>query len=576
LRRCERVAALYEKLLSGAAGKMIRVKNTFVDEPRAYRDLKVWIAGLGGYRAGDTRPSLVIEVQLHLESFYAAQRARHVAYELERGDFDWWKHEHADGSSPAAPVTEPKLKPAPAEPVPSAPVTEPELEPARAASVPSGPITVNPMVDDIREIVGRELDILDGQPRKVSGSLAAGQLVRVVGVVSTVDEKPRHVLIDAVWEVVLAADTPIQFRPLLTKGRNSKERYEAYEGATTVAEFFRRGGTVGDLRHDKEKGSLVIGVELKGKEVAKRLRKIRDEALASDAPRASAMSSDQKAVVDPGSWRACSGEITAYRDATNADALVVPARHASHKAQWQWEPTRQVRIELLDICSIKVDAIACLGDIENLNSEVGLLGVIHRAAGRELMEACLELAKDAEAMVDIKAKRAATLPGFELAAKSIIITEIEYTDAPDCEEDDSYLEKFRREGDIAACYRNALAAAARMKSVAFPLLGSGNLGQEVEVVARACAKGLVSWYTGCTGTTLESVTICVSPNGDYYDKINKLVYEFEQANIAVSLPEKLTYLVEREEEEDDDDDDGSGSDEEAKPKKKKVLPQRPL
>ena len=80
---------VYEKLLSGAAGKMIRVKNTFVDEPRAYRDLKVWIAGLGGYRAGETRAPLVIEVQLHLESFYAAQRARHVAYELERGDFDW-------------------------------------------------------------------------------------------------------------------------------------------------------------------------------------------------------------------------------------------------------------------------------------------------------------------------------------------------------------------------------------------------------------------------------------------------------------------------------------------------------
>ena len=104
---------VYEKLLSGAAGKMIRVKNTFVDEPRAYRDLKVWIAGLGGYRAGDTRPPLVIEVQLHLESFYAAQRARHVAYELERGDFDWKRVERgaepAEGSSPAAPadVTKP-------------------------------------------------------------------------------------------------------------------------------------------------------------------------------------------------------------------------------------------------------------------------------------------------------------------------------------------------------------------------------------------------------------------------------------------------------------------------------------
>ena len=426
---------VYEKLLSGAAGKMIRVKNTFVDEPRAYRDLKVWIAGLGGYRAGDTRPPLVIEVQLHLESFYAAQRARHVAYELERGDFDW-KRERADGSSPAAPVTEPKLKPAPAEPV------------------QSGPITVNPMVDDIREIVGRELDILDGEPRKVSGSLAAGQLVRVVGVVSTVDEKPRHVLIDAVWE---------------------------------------------------------------------------------------ATSSDQKAVVDPGSWRACSGEITAYRDATNAQALVVPARPASRKAQRPWEPARQVRIELLDICSMEVDAIACLGDIENLNSEVGVLGVIHRAAGPELMEACLKLADDTAAMVAIKENRAATLPACgQVAAKSIIITEVEHTDPPDGEQEDEYDESIRREDEFAACYRHALRAAARMKSVAFPLLGSA--GQEAEVAARACVKGLKDWYTGLkssryNGTTVESVTICVFPY--IHDNVKRLAYEFEQANIAVSLSKEF-------------------------------------
>ena len=165
-----------------------RVKNTFVDEPRAYRDLKVWIAGLGGYRAGDTRPHLVIEVQLHLESFYAAQRARHVAYELERGDFDW-KRERADGSSPAAPTTEPKLKPAPAEPVRFGPITV-------------NPITVNPMVDDIREFVGREffncheVGIPEGT-RESLRTLAAGQFLRVVGLVSG---QPRKLLIDAVWE----------------------------------------------------------------------------------------------------------------------------------------------------------------------------------------------------------------------------------------------------------------------------------------------------------------------------------------------------------------------------------------
>ena len=193
---------------------------------------------------------------------------------------------------------------------------------------------------------------------------------------------------------------------------------------------------------------------------------------------------------------------------------------------------------------MEVDAIACLGDIENLNSEVGVLGVIHRAAGPELMEACLELAKDAEAMVDIKAK-ARRLYRARNRCEVDHHHRDQCTDAPDGEE--GFLFEISPRGDIAACYGLETAAAAGMKSVAFPLLGSGNLGQEVEVVARPVPRDwvlvhrLYQWSSPVNAALDERATLeschCVYPGGDYYDNIEKLAYEFEQANIAVSLPE---------------------------------------
>jgi len=87
---------------------------------------------------------------------------------------------------------------------------------------------------------------------------------------------------------VLAANTPVFFRQRNTKRKKSWERYEAYKVATTLAEFFRLGGWIDDLRNDKNKGFLEnFPFELKGTEVGKLLGQIRDAALAdSEAPRA--------------------------------------------------------------------------------------------------------------------------------------------------------------------------------------------------------------------------------------------------------------------------------------------------
>ena len=156
-------------------------------------------------------------------------------------------------------------------------------------------------------------------------------------------------------------------------------------------------------------------------------------------------------------------------------------------------------------------------------------------------------------MADIKEKRAATLPGFGLIAKSVIVTEVEYTD--DAESNILDSADRLREKDIATCYRRVLVAAetGNMRSVAFPVLATGQRCEEVDVAVNACVRGLMPWYAGCTGPDYvsyderadkllgpESVTICVFPDENYYDTVKKLATALVLANVAVaSLPEKF-------------------------------------
>jgi len=89
---CTYVAKTPEELwevcnsLESSTMVVARVKNGFgrnAEIDSAYRDLKIWLeheAACG---------PLLIEVQLHLQSFFVEKKWMHLAYEVRRGSFDW-------------------------------------------------------------------------------------------------------------------------------------------------------------------------------------------------------------------------------------------------------------------------------------------------------------------------------------------------------------------------------------------------------------------------------------------------------------------------------------------------------
>merc|ERR1711908_41097 len=84
---------IFEGLMSldwSQGAQVVRVKNRFhssIEKPLAgYRDLQVLLFVHADGPAGP-EPALV-ELQLHLESFYREKKAMHLAYECRRGSFD--------------------------------------------------------------------------------------------------------------------------------------------------------------------------------------------------------------------------------------------------------------------------------------------------------------------------------------------------------------------------------------------------------------------------------------------------------------------------------------------------------
>lgn len=129
-----------------------------------------------------------------------------------------------------------------------------------------------------------------------------------------------------------------------------------------------------------------------------------------------------------------------------------------------------IRILVADITTLAVDAIVNAAN-ERMLGGGGVDGAIHRAAGKALLDACLQV-PEVRPGVRCPTGEARLTPGFRLPAKFVI-----HTVGP--------IYRDGRHGEpalLAACYRSSLALAAEhgLHSIAFPCISTGVYGYPIE------------------------------------------------------------------------------------------------
>ena len=157
-----------------------------------------------------------------------------------------------------------------------------------------------------------------------------------------------------------------------------------------------------------------------------------------------------------------------------------------------------MRIEQGDITKLAVDAIVNAANQVMLGGG-GVDGAIHRAAGRELYDACLKVA-EVRPGVRCPTGEARITPGFRLPAKFVI-----HTVGP--------VYRDGRHGEpekIAACYRNSLALAFEngCRSVAFPCISTGVYGYPIRDAAEIAVREVHAFLAD--HPDLEVVFCCFS------------------------------------------------------------------
>ncbi len=137
-----------------------------------------------------------------------------------------------------------------------------------------------------------------------------------------------------------------------------------------------------------------------------------------------------------------------------------------------------MRIVQGDITKLEVDAIVNAANQAMLGGG-GVDGAIHRAAGKELFDACLNV-QEVRPGVRCPTGEARITPGFKLPAKFVI-----HTVGP------VYRDGRHDEPEkLANCYRNSLALAVEngCKSVAFPCISTGVYGYPIEDAAKIAVR----------------------------------------------------------------------------------------
>ena len=152
-----------------------------------------------------------------------------------------------------------------------------------------------------------------------------------------------------------------------------------------------------------------------------------------------------------------------------------------------------------DITELGVDAIVNAAN-QTLLGGGGVDGAIHRAAGGELLKACLAL-PEVRPGVRCPTGEARITPGFALPARFVI-----HTVGP------VYRDGLHGEPEkLAACYRNSLALAAQngCGSVAFPCISTGIYGYPAEAAAAIAVREVRAFIVARGGP--DVVFCCFSP-----------------------------------------------------------------
>ena len=163
-----------------------------------------------------------------------------------------------------------------------------------------------------------------------------------------------------------------------------------------------------------------------------------------------------------------------------------------------------------DITTVKVDAIVNAANQVMLGGG-GVDGAIHRAAGKELFEACLKV-PEVRPGVRCPTGEARITSGFKLPCKYVI-----HTVGP------VYRDGTKGEAEkLANCYRNSLELACEngCRTVAFPCISTGVYGYPIEEASEIAVREVKAFLENHSG--LEVIFCCFSDwDKNVYEKLLK-------------------------------------------------------